>query len=164
MLGGCAGTAGTTGSVTTARNLEADLRAAQEVWQGTPYVPGGVDFSGIDPVSYVRRLYEELFEVELPRTASRIAEQGNEVARQNLRVGDILLFKMKSGPTHIGIYLGSNEFTHVSVEEGVMVSRMDADEWRQTFATARRLDLPGQEVRPEPSPPQRKTGGQRTGW
>ena len=162
MLANCGSMAGTTHSESA--NLEDDLRAAEKAWHGSPYAPGGTDFSGVDPVSFVRRLYEELFSLELPRTPSRIATAGQEVAKNDLKAGDLVLFKLSSGPTHVGIYLGRGEFAHVSVEDGVTISRMGDAAWRDTFTTARRLQLPGKVVKQEDRGAKRPTGRQRTGW
>ena len=162
MPAGCGSMAGTTTSKSS--TVEADLRAAADAWHGTPYAPGGTDFSGVDPMSFVRRLYEDLFSIDLPRTPSRIAEAGEEVARDDLMAGDLIIFKLSSGPTHIGVYLGRSEFAHVSVENGVTISRMDETAWRDTFATARRLELPGREVKQEADDNEQPAGRRRTGW
>ena len=159
---GCGTVSGTAGS--HAQSVEADLRAAQEAWHGTPYAPGGSDLTGIDQISFVRRLYEDLFAIDLPRTPSRMAEAGQEVQRNDLRAGDLVLFRLAAGPSHVGIYLGRNEFAHVDIDSGVAIGRMDDAAWSDAFLTARRLNLPGQPSRQEPAPKGRPGGGQRTGW
>ena len=161
-LARCGGIASTTDSSNA--TTEDDLRAAEKAWHGSPYVPGGTDPSGIDPVSFVRLLYDELFSIELPRTPSRIAKAGQEVTKSDLQAGDLVLFRESNGPMHVGIYLGRGEFAHVSIKDGVTISRMGDAAWRHTFATARRLPLPGRTTLQEEQKPERPAGGRRTGW
>jgi len=162
LMAACGGLADTTTNSTP--SLESYLRTVAETWHGTPYEPGGTDMSGVDQVTFVRRVYEEIFSIDLPRTPSRIAGTGKEVRRIDLQAGDLLIFRLSSGPSHVGIYLGANEFAHVSVENGVTIDRIDQASWRTAFQVARRLDLPGIEsirtTQSEESPPKRR----RTGW
>jgi len=163
LIAACGGIAGVTTTDSTP-SLESDLRTVAETWQGTPYEPGGSDMSGIDQVTFVRRIYEEIFSIDLPRTPSRIAGAGQEVGREELQAGDILIFQLSSGPSHVGIYLGANEFAHVSIENGVTIDRIDQASWRTAFQVARRLDLPGIEPAQTTQSEQSPTKRRRTGW
>ena len=160
LAGSCGSSAGTRATEPT--SLEADLRAAADTWMGAPYAPGGTDMSGVDPVAFVRRLYDDLYGINLARTPSGIASAGEAVEPDNLAAGDLLIFRLPSGLMHVGIYLGSREFSHVSVENGVTVAQIDDAAWHDTLVATRRLSLPGvsaQESRNEQ--PRRRN---RTGW
>ena len=154
LYGGCAAPAA----------MNSDLREAALTWEGTPYEPGGSDLGGIDGVGLVRLLFQELYAIELPLTVSRITNAGEEVERNALRSGDILIMKLSSGISHLGIYLGRNEFLHVPVEKGVIIDRIDSGDWTAAFQGARRMDISGspssQASRPDPAP----STGRRTGW
>jgi cell wall-associated NlpC family hydrolase len=44
--------------------------------------------------------------------ASKITEQFEPGSRANLLLGDLLLFSMRGVRTHVGIYVGENQFVH----------------------------------------------------
>ena len=145
-------------------SAEQSLREAEAVWRGSPYAPGGSDFTGVDPVSFVRRLYSELFSIDLPRTTSRIAEAGQKVSQNNLIPGDLLLFRLDGGLRHIGIYLGRTEFVHVSIDQGVTVDRVSSAQWRDALVGARRMTLPSLAAKPAQPQPAVTGDRSRTGW
>jgi cell wall-associated NlpC family hydrolase len=65
------------------------------------------------------------------------------VGREDLSVGDLVFFRTYAKfPSHVGIYLGDNQFIHASsTERKVTIDRMDAPYFIKRFVGARRLPL-----------------------
>ena len=115
------------------------LRAEIRTWLGTPHRMGGMNRRGIDCSGLVVTLYNDLFEMHLPRTTRALMRTGRPVARNDLVGGDLVFFKPATKFHHVGIYLGQGEFVHTSTTYGVMISRMDDDFWSRCYLTGRRL-------------------------
>ena len=115
------------------------LRTAIQPWLGTPHRMGGLSRRGIDCSGLVVVLYDDLFDMRLPRTTTALMRKGRRMEKRNLAAGDLVFFKPATKFHHVGIYLGHGEFVHTSTSSGVMLSRMDDDFWRQCYLTSRRL-------------------------
>jgi len=115
------------------------LRAEIQSWLGTPHRMGGLSRRGIDCSGLVVVLYDDLFDMRLPRTTTALMRSGRRVKKRNLSAGDLVFFKPTLKYNHVGIYLGQGEFVHTSTSHGVMLSRMDDDFWRQSYLTSRRV-------------------------
>jgi cell wall-associated NlpC family hydrolase len=106
-----------------------------------PYKESGT----FDCSSFTQLVFEQ-FNVKLPRVASQQAEMGTYVARDNLQVGDLLFFyvpgRFKSNETvgHVGIYIGDGNMIHASPEpeNGVQVTPINKEYWKDTFLYAKR--------------------------
>ena len=125
----------TSGDARTAQMLRTEIHS----WLGTPHRMGGLSRRGIDCSGLVVVLYEDLFDIRLPRTTTALMRKGRRVEKHNLIAGDLVFFKPATKFHHVGIYLGHGEFVHASTSYGVMLSRIDDDFWRQCYLTSRRL-------------------------
>lgn len=94
---------------------------------------------GIDCSGLVVILYDDLFDMHLPRTTRSLMRMGRRVEIQHLAAGDLVFFKPGAKVHHVGIYLGHGEFVHTSTSQGVRISRMDHDYWRRCYLGSRRL-------------------------
>ena len=126
---------------------EQQLRAAAEPWWGTPYKIGGTSKSGVDCSAFVRAVYGDAYDIELPRTAEEQERLGTSVAKDELESGDLVFFRTQGmGPffrsRHVGVYLGNGVFAHASGKRGVTTSRLDDYYWSRKYAAARRLAKP----------------------
>lgn len=135
-------TAATTASPMS--DAERRLRAIGEDWRGTPYKLGGTSKSGIDCSAYSRVVYENVYQIELPRTAQEQERMGTSVGRGELQPGDLIFFRTQGmGPLfqsrHVGVYLGHGEFAQASGRRGVTVSSLDNSYWRKKYHSARRV-------------------------
>ena len=119
--------------------IEKRLRREYRRWQGTQHRLGGSDSQGIDCSGFVRAVYKDVFDIDLPRTTRVQVRQGRAVPFEDLRAGDLVFFRPPSYPRHVGIYLGRSEFVHASKNKGVTVSKMDKHYWEKYYWTARRI-------------------------
>jgi len=124
-----------------APRAEVRLRAEVADWLGTPYLYGGTGHDGLDCSAFVQTLFDELFDLTMPRTTAQQVRMGYEVPADALRAGDLVFFLPQSKSRHVGIYLNKGEFAHVSASQGVTISRLNEPYWRNSYWTARRILL-----------------------
>ena len=122
------------------------LRDQAEQWRGVPYRYGGLSENGVDCSGFVYLTFQSRLGMELPRTTHELAEQGEKVARDQLRAGDLVFFKTGFRDRHVGIYMGGDRFLHASTSRGVMTSSLNNVYWRKHYWKARRLDLPARQT------------------
>ena len=119
--------------------IQKQLEAEYQRWQGTPHRMGGNGRSGVDCSGFVKAVYKNIFEMNLPRTTKSQVRLGRPVKKSELQAGDLVFFKPPSYPRHVGIYLSNSEFIHASKSKGVTISRINPYYWGNYFWTARRL-------------------------
>lgn len=119
--------------------VEQRLRAAEQQWHGTPYRWGGVSRDGVDCSGFVMNLYQDLFDLPLPRTTTEQVEAGEAAPPDALQAGDLVFFRTSRKTWHVGIYLSAGEFAHASTSQGVMTSRLDNAYWQEAYWTSRRI-------------------------
>jgi cell wall-associated NlpC family hydrolase len=119
--------------------LEKRLREEYRLWKGTRHRLGGTGSRGIDCSGFVKAVYKDVFNIDLPRTTRAQVKQGQPVSFGKLRAGDLVFFKPPSYPRHVGIYLGGSEFVHASKNKGVTLSKIDKYYWGKYYWTARRI-------------------------
>jgi len=107
---------------------------------GAPYRLGGSTLKGIDCSAFVKKIYQ-VFSVDLPRTAREQFSIGKKVEKGQLEEGDLVFFKTRrANNTHVGIYIGNNEFVHASSRnKEVKVDNLDAPYFNQRFLTGVRV-------------------------
>lgn len=104
---------------------------------GVPYVFGGVSPSGFDCSGFIQYVFASAG-IVLPRLAD---EQYFATARvERLRVGDLVFFETYCpGVSHVGMYLGNNEFIHASSNHGISVASLDSEYWGPRYVGAGRV-------------------------
>lgn len=111
-------------------------------YRGRPYIFGaaspsrGFDCSGLIYYVLRQRGYNP------PRTAADYRNYGTAVARKDLKPGDLLLFAntYKRGISHIGIYIGNNNFVHAaSTRQGVRTDSLSTKYFASKYHSARRV-------------------------
>jgi cell wall-associated NlpC family hydrolase len=119
--------------------IEYKLRQAAKQWRHTPHRLGGLDRRGIDCSGLVKVLYDDLFQIELPRTSRLQARKGRAVSSGKWAAGDLLFFKPENKGSHVGIYLANREFLHATKRRGVTVSNLSESYWHKSYWKARRI-------------------------
>lgn len=111
-------------------------------WVGVSYRFGGTDETkGFDCAGFVRRVFAGAG-ITLPTSAATQFREGSAVSRDELQPGDLVFFRntYKRGISHVGIYLGGQQFVHAaSTRKSVVVDRLDAPYYVSRFAGARRV-------------------------
>ena len=97
--------------------------------------------TGLDCSGLVRYVFQQVTGVTLPRTAREMSRVGDQVARDDLKPGDLVFFNTRRFAfSHVGIYLGDNRFIHAPARgREVEVATFDKSFWQQRFNGARRL-------------------------
>ncbi|NLD47767.1 MAG: glycoside hydrolase [Clostridiaceae bacterium] len=125
----------------TARELKVDMliRTAKS-FQGVPYVWGGTSPSGFDCSGFTH--YSLLKnDIIIPRTSAAQYNTGLWVEKSNLKPGDLVFFTTyKPGPSHVGIYIGNNQFIHASSGANkVTISDLNKSYYQQRYIGAKRV-------------------------
>ncbi len=103
---------------------------------GGDHASSGVDCSGL-----VRRVYQETLGLVLPHNAAQQSREGEKVAENELRPGDLVFFNtLRRAFSHVGIYIGNGQFVHAPRPgERVQIANLDSPYWARRFDGARRL-------------------------
>ena len=97
--------------------------------------------TGFDCSGFVRYIYNETLGLVLPHNAKAISQQGERVERSELQPGDLVFFNtMRRAFSHVGIYLGDNQFVHAPrTGTRVRIEDMSDRYWSRRFNGARRV-------------------------
>jgi cell wall-associated NlpC family hydrolase len=114
--------------------------------EGVVYHKGGTTpENGFDCSGFVRYVFDHVQGVTLPHSAQALSQIGDRIKTTDLLPGDLVFFRfMRSTISHVGIYLGNNEFIHASSTRtgSVVISNLTDSYWAKHFALVRRLDFP----------------------
>jgi len=120
---------------------EEDIMEAAEPYMGTPYRRGGTSPKGMDCSGLVRRIYSELFSLDLPHSSADQYKLPSmeKVHKDDLQTGDLIFFSQKKKRiTHVGIYLSDGNFIHAASKSGVSISSLDSHYWKARMVGAKR--------------------------
>lgn len=112
------------------KKVDAIIKTAKK-YMGTRYRFGGTTPKGFDCSGFVQYVFKQNG-FALPRTADEQYKLGQRVKkRAELVPGDLVFFSTyEKGASHCGIYLGKNQFIHVSSSKGVRVDSLDDSYWK----------------------------------
>lgn len=118
------------GSISFIRKVIASAMALQ----GVPYVFGGTSPGGFDCSGFVQYVFRNAG-IQIPRMADEqyYASRKSAVPRE----GDLVFFTTYTpGVSHVGIYIGGDNFVHASSSRGVTVSSLKDSYWAPRYVGA----------------------------
>lgn len=109
---------------------------------GVDYVWGGETPDGFDCSGLVRYVFRQKG-IDLPRVTYDQINVGQSVQPNKLRPGDLVFFdtdRKKSGPDHVGIYIGGGKFAHAPRPGGkVKISSLAESYYMDRWMAGRRV-------------------------
>lgn len=111
---------------------------------GKPYVWGAEGPSSFDCSGFTYYVFRNAANITLPRTSASQSTYGTYVSRSNLQPGDLVFFDTSGdndgNVSHVGIYIGNNEFIHCSSSKGeVVISKITSNYYSGAYVNARRV-------------------------
>ena len=120
-------------------------RLMQEIqsYLGVPYRWGGSTRKGRDCSGFVRVVFQNAAGVKIPHSARAMFKQGKYIEEQELKYGDLVFFENieNYGVSHVGIFVGNQEFAHASTSRGVIISNLNEKYYRSRFVGARKISI-----------------------
>jgi cell wall-associated NlpC family hydrolase len=97
--------------------------------------------AGFDCSGFVNHVFREGLGLILPRSSKEMSKSGEAISRDELRPGDLVFFNtMRNAFSHVGIYLGDNQFVHAPRSGGrVRIEDLRDGYWTKRFNGARRV-------------------------
>jgi cell wall-associated NlpC family hydrolase len=107
-----------------------------------PYRAGGTTKKGMDCSGFSKTVYSKFFGIELPHSSVdqfRLSAL-RKIDSTQLKPGDLIFFanQKKKRINHVGVYLSGKRFIHASSSQGITVSSLDDDYWRNRFVGSKR--------------------------
>jgi cell wall-associated NlpC family hydrolase len=109
-------------------------------WVGAPYRYGGTTLKGIDCSGFVQKMYKEVFNILIPRTAKAQYKVATKVSKDEISIGDLLFFISPNSPSgwHVAIYLGNNLYAHAANKrKGVVMSELTMNVRKRIYSVGR---------------------------
>ncbi|HLO43865.1 MAG TPA: C40 family peptidase [Leadbetterella sp.] len=113
---------------------------------GTPYKFGGTTKAGMDCSGLIFTAFKEIGE-DIPRVSYKQAEHFEEVAKDEIKMGDLVYFKVNSDRiNHTGIIsrIENREeiyFLHASTSAGVREDNLLSKYWKSKFVKVTRPQI-----------------------
>lgn len=119
---------------TTGTTAQAVMSEAKK-YIGVPYVWGGSTPAGFDCSGFVNYVFNQVG-ITIPRTVATIWAATPSVSAPN--PGDLVFFDINQtgSPSHVGIYLGNNQFIHAG-STGVTISDITTTYWKTRYFGAK---------------------------
>ncbi len=108
---------------------------------GIPYRFGGTTVRALDCSAFVQRVFRSIG-IGIPRTAREQFKIGRYIDKDEISEGDLVFFNTRSRqyPSHVGIYIGNNQFIHTSRKERkVSIGNLNEPYYSKRFIGAKRL-------------------------
>ena len=131
-------------AASAASSKGSEIVAYAKQYLGVKYVYAGASSKGFDCSGYTMYVMKH-FGYNLPHTATGQMGYGTSVAKSALQPGDLVFFcdPSRSGgkaASHVGIYIGSNQFIHASSGGGkVQIDSLSKAYYAKYYVGARRL-------------------------
>lgn len=121
------------------KKIAGALDVAYKDWKGVPYILGGTSYKGIDCSAFMQVVFEDYFELKLPRTTREQMKVGSSVRKNRIKTGDMVFFKTGRDTYHVGVMINNEQFLHASTSRGVTISALRSQYWENVYLTTRRI-------------------------
>lgn len=117
-----------------------DILLTAKKYLGVRYVYGGESAKGFDCSGFVQYVFNK-HGINLPRSSSQQATVGVKVSKSEAKPGDLVYFNTQAGKaiSHVGIYLGNNQFIHASQNDGITITSLDSSYYKPRLVTIKRV-------------------------
>ncbi|WP_085991067.1 LysM peptidoglycan-binding domain-containing protein [Oceanobacillus senegalensis] len=118
-------------------NVEQLISTATSL-EGTPYKWAGSDPSGFDCSGFIHYVYSQAGKDIKRQSSAGFFDRAYYV--NTPQVGDLVFFEntYKSGISHMGVYLGDNQFIHAG-SSGVKIESLNSSYWSKHFDSFKRF-------------------------
>lgn len=98
--------------------------------------------TGFDCSQFVKYVFEQALNLSLPPSARSLSKIGETIRFEDLQPGDLVFFNTrKSKFSHVGIYVGNNEFIHAPrTGKTIRVESLTKNYWLKRFNGATRVE------------------------
>ncbi|MGI9130248.1 MAG: C40 family peptidase [Candidatus Methylopumilus sp.] len=98
--------------------------------------------TGFDCSQFVKYVFEQALNLSLPPSARSLSKVGETIKFEDLQPGDLVFFNTrKSKFSHVGIYVGNNEFIHAPrTGKTIRVESLTKNYWLKRFNGATRIE------------------------
>jgi cell wall-associated NlpC family hydrolase len=119
---------------------------------GVRYRWAGMSSRGMDCSGFIARVLRS-HNIRAPHNAAQLFQLGQPVTYEELQPGDLLFFQTsRRGISHVGMYVGNNEFIHASSGAGRVITTSLRDPYyAKRLKGARRLSGPAEQQSWDPS-------------
>ena len=107
-------------------------------WKNVKYKFGGNSKKGIDCSAFTQRIFNEKFNIKIPRTTRTQVKIGKEIKKSELEMGDLVFFRTGINDRHVGVYMGNGDFMHASIK-GVKYTKLNKAYYKKKYWTSRRI-------------------------
>jgi len=130
---------GVSKKATSIKATKSKLENQYQLYKGIPYKYGGTDKRGFDCSGFTQIVYNNAFNIQLPRTTETMAKLGRKISKNNLKPGDLVFFRPSRKYRHVGVFIGNNIFIHSSTSKGIIKSNLDNPYWKKKYRFAKRI-------------------------
>lgn len=107
---------------------------------GRPYIGKSRHTKGYDCSQFMRELFSKYDGTRLPRTVKEQAKLGYNISKGDIQYGDLVFFRTDGRrPSHVGVYVGFDEFVHSSTSSGIVISSLKNKYWKKRLLFGRRI-------------------------
>ncbi|MSQ80268.1 MAG: peptidoglycan endopeptidase [Candidatus Methylopumilus sp.] len=110
---------------------------------GIKYKLGGTrPETGFDCSQFVKYVFEQALNLSLPPSARSLSKIGETIKYDDLQPGDLIFFNTRKFKfSHVGIYVGNNEFIHAPrTGKSIRVESLTKNYWFKRFNGATRIE------------------------